>query len=185
VERLLSVAIVLSSRRLGTAAALAGVVPSHRLTLAIVGDLHGQWNQHDAAALRALSPDIALFVGDFGNEAVEVVASVATASDGAFPTLSVRTPTLPLAFTRYCFTSKLYCGSRSSFNCPAPTCNAYPIAILLDAHCAIHAPPPTLRAYAMHHTILVMAISCKGQTFPVSTATTRLSNANTSFRVYC
>jgi len=26
-----------------------------------------------------------------------------------------------LAFIRYCFTSKLYCGSRSSFNCPPPT----------------------------------------------------------------
>jgi len=26
--------------------------------------------------------------------------------------------------------------------CPPPTCNAYPIAILLHGHCAIDAPPP-------------------------------------------
>jgi len=33
------------------------------------------------------------------------------------------------AFTKYCFTSKLYCGSLSSFYCPPPTtCNAL-------AHC--------------------------------------------------
>jgi len=47
-----------------------------------------------------------------------------------------------LAFTRYCFTSKLYCESLSSFCRPPPTCKAYPIAILLHDHCAIYAPPP-------------------------------------------
>ena len=57
-----------------------------------------------------------------------------------------------LASTRYCFTSKLYCGIY-------PPC----IAILLHAHCAIYAPPPTLPVYAVHHTILMVAISCKGQ----------------------
>jgi len=46
---------------------------------------------------------------------------------------------------------------------PPPTCKTYLIAILLQDHCAIYAPPPTLPFYAMHHTILVMAISCKGQ----------------------
>ena len=46
---------------------------------------------------------------------------------------------------------------------PPPTCKAYPIAILLHAHCAIYALPPTPLLYAIHHTILVMAISCKGQ----------------------
>ena len=35
-----------------------------------------------------------------------------------------------LAFTRYSFTSKLYCGNLSSFYPPHTTCNAYPIAIL-------------------------------------------------------
>jgi len=47
------------------------------------------------------------------------------------------------------------------------TCKAYPIAIQLHAHCAIYAPltddPPHIPIYAMHHAILVMAISCKGQ----------------------
>ena len=47
---------------------------------------------------------------------------------------------------------------------PPPTYKAYPIAILLHAHCAIYAPPPTPPLYAIHYTILVLAISCKGQT---------------------
>jgi len=46
---------------------------------------------------------------------------------------------------------------------PPPTCKAYPIAILLHDHCALYAPPPTPPVYATHHTILMMAISCKGQ----------------------
>ena len=46
-----------------------------------------------------------------------------------------------LALERYCFNSKLYCGRQSSFCCPAPTCKAYPIAILLHAHCAIYPLP--------------------------------------------
>jgi len=43
-----------------------------------------------------------------------------------------------------------------------PTCRAYPIAILLHDYCAIYDPPPTPLLYAIHHTILVMAMSCKG-----------------------
>ena len=46
-----------------------------------------------------------------------------------------------LAFTRYCFTSRLYCGSQSSFHCPPPTCKAHSIEIRLHDHCAIYAPP--------------------------------------------
>jgi len=46
---------------------------------------------------------------------------------------------------------------------PLPTCNAFPIAIRLHHHCAIYVPPPTPLCCAMHHTILVMAISCEGQ----------------------
>jgi len=71
------------------------------------------------------------------------------------------------AFTRYVFTLKLYYGSQSSFYCPPPTYKAYPIAIPLHDHCSIYAPPPTPLLYAIHHTILVTAISCKGQTPPV------------------
>jgi len=68
-----------------------------------------------------------------------------------------------LAFTRYCFTQKLYCWSPSSCSCPPPTCKAYPIAILLHDHCAIYAPPPTSPFYAIYHTIFLMTISCKSQ----------------------
>ena len=46
---------------------------------------------------------------------------------------------------------------------PPPTCKAYPIALLLRDHCAIYARLPTPPCHAIHHTILVMAISCKGQ----------------------
>jgi len=46
---------------------------------------------------------------------------------------------------------------------PPPTSKADPIAIRLHDHCAIYAPPPTPTCYAIHHTILVMEISCKGQ----------------------
>ena len=84
-----------------------------------------------------------------------------------------------LAFTRYCFTSKLDCGSQSSSYCPSLTCKAYPIAILLHAHCAIYAPQPTPLLYAIHHTILVMAISCKGQI--ASTDRRRLARPNYSY----
>ena len=38
-----------------------------------MGDVHHQWNDRDAQALRFLQPDIALFVGDFGEEVLELV----------------------------------------------------------------------------------------------------------------
>jgi len=44
-----------------------------------------------------------------------------------------------------------------------PTCNAHTIAIALHDCCARHAPPPTLLVYAVHRTMLVMAIVCNGQ----------------------
>jgi len=47
------------------------------LRIAIIGDVHDQWDEQDAVALKALQVDLALFVGDFGNEAVEVVRSIA------------------------------------------------------------------------------------------------------------
>ena len=57
-----------------------------------------------------------------------------------------------LAFTRYCFTSKLYCvvGVHHPF-IASRTCKAYPIAILLHDHCAMHASPHTPPLYAIHH----------------------------------
>ena len=46
---------------------------------------------------------------------------------------------------------------------PPPSCKAYPIAILLHDYCAIYNPPTNPLVYAIHHTILTIAISCKGQ----------------------
>jgi len=46
---------------------------------------------------------------------------------------------------------------------PPPTCIAHTIALLLHDYCAIYDSPPTPLVYAIHHTILVMAILCKGQ----------------------
>ncbi len=53
----------------------APVAPS--LTLAVVGDVHDQWSEADGAALQHLGVDLALFVGDFGNEAVALVRQIA------------------------------------------------------------------------------------------------------------
>jgi uncharacterized protein (TIGR04168 family) len=48
-----------------------------KLRIAIVGDVHDQWEEADHAALHALEVDLVLFVGDFGNESVEIVRQVA------------------------------------------------------------------------------------------------------------
>lgn len=45
-------------------------------TIAVVGDIHDQWELKDNACLEALGVDLALFVGDFGNEAVGIVKRV-------------------------------------------------------------------------------------------------------------
>ena len=47
------------------------------ITIAVVGDVHGLWEHEDAIALDRLGIDLVLFVGDFGNEAVEVVRQIA------------------------------------------------------------------------------------------------------------
>lgn len=48
-----------------------------QLTIAVVGDIHNQWEQEDELALLHLGVDLVLFVGDFGNEAVDVVSKIA------------------------------------------------------------------------------------------------------------
>jgi len=68
-----------------------------------------------------------------------------------------------LAFTRYCFTSRLLRESLILLLPLPPICKAHPNAIPLHDHCAVYAPPPTPPLYALHQTVLVMAISCKGQ----------------------
>lgn len=45
--------------------------------IGIIGDVHDQWDEADTAALKTLNLDLVLFVGDFGNESVEVVRQVA------------------------------------------------------------------------------------------------------------
>ncbi|KAK1323387.1 hypothetical protein QJS10_CPA02g01252 [Acorus calamus] len=46
--------------------------------IAVVGDVHDDWDlQEDSKALQLLQPDLVLFTGDYGNENVEVVRSIA------------------------------------------------------------------------------------------------------------
>jgi len=67
-----------------------------------------------------------------------------------------------LAFPRYCFT-RLLCTNQSSVYCPLPSA----LPALLQYYCTSstqHTTPPRPPfVYAIHHTILVMAISCEGQ----------------------
>lgn len=46
--------------------------------IAVVGDIHDLWEDEDAIALHELGVDLVLFVGDFGNESVEVVRRIAS-----------------------------------------------------------------------------------------------------------
>jgi uncharacterized protein (TIGR04168 family) len=47
------------------------------IKIAVVGDVHHQWEPEDGEALKHLGVDLVLFVGDFGNESVEVVRAIA------------------------------------------------------------------------------------------------------------
>ena len=51
--------------------------PTKPIRIAIVGDIHDEWTADDEIALRHLGVDLVLFVGDFGNEAVELVSRLA------------------------------------------------------------------------------------------------------------
>lgn len=48
------------------------------IRIAVIGDVHDQWDEQDNAALQSLRVDLALFVGDFGNEAVDIVRAIAS-----------------------------------------------------------------------------------------------------------
>jgi uncharacterized protein (TIGR04168 family) len=52
--------------------------PTQPIRIAIVGDIHDQWDTADEIALQHLGVDLVLFVGDFGNEAVELVGKIAS-----------------------------------------------------------------------------------------------------------
>ncbi len=47
------------------------------IKIAVVGDVHDQWEAEDGEALKHLGVDLVLFVGDFGNESVDVVRAIA------------------------------------------------------------------------------------------------------------
>ncbi len=51
---------------------------SKPVKIAVVGDIHDQWDVEDGMALKHLNVDLVLFVGDFGNESVEVVKTIAS-----------------------------------------------------------------------------------------------------------
>ena len=48
------------------------------IQIASIGDVHDQWELEDNIALKHLGVDLVLFVGDFGNESVEVVEKIAS-----------------------------------------------------------------------------------------------------------
>lgn len=53
-------------------------IKSNELRIAVIGDIHDQWHEDDdRQALAALGVDLVLFVGDFGNEVVELVQQIA------------------------------------------------------------------------------------------------------------
>ncbi|MBF2036855.1 MAG: TIGR04168 family protein [Leptolyngbyaceae cyanobacterium T60_A2020_046] len=56
---------------------MASQLQAETVRIAVVGDVHDQWDEGDAIALAHLNIDLVLFVGDFGNEAVEIVAHIA------------------------------------------------------------------------------------------------------------
>jgi uncharacterized protein (TIGR04168 family) len=47
------------------------------MLIAVIGDVHDLWEPTDALALEHLGVDLALFVGDFGNESIEIVTTIA------------------------------------------------------------------------------------------------------------
>jgi uncharacterized protein (TIGR04168 family) len=47
------------------------------IKIAVVGDIHEQWEPEDGIALQRLGVDLVLFVGDFGNESVAIVRAIA------------------------------------------------------------------------------------------------------------
>jgi uncharacterized protein (TIGR04168 family) len=68
---------VLSQLQLESGAACSGDEVDPILQIAVIGDIHDLWERTDQAALKQLGVDLALFVGDFGNEAVEIVQAIA------------------------------------------------------------------------------------------------------------
>ncbi|WP_036485548.1 TIGR04168 family protein [Myxosarcina sp. GI1] len=55
---------------------MSSVIDSE-INIAVVGDIHDLWDDDDELALKHLGVDLVLFVGDFGNESVDVVKKIA------------------------------------------------------------------------------------------------------------
>ncbi|MBW4663844.1 MAG: TIGR04168 family protein [Chroococcus sp. CMT-3BRIN-NPC107] len=53
------------------------IFSSKSIKIAVVGDVHDRWEAADEVALQHLGVDLVLFVGDFGNESVQVVREIA------------------------------------------------------------------------------------------------------------
>ncbi|KAJ7979634.1 Calcineurin-like metallo-phosphoesterase superfamily protein [Quillaja saponaria] len=72
-----------SPRTSSTPNATRSSMAANSARIVIVGDVHDEWSiQEDSSALQLLQPDLVLFTGDFGEENVELVQSVASL---AFP----------------------------------------------------------------------------------------------------
>ena len=54
------------------------IMPKSSIKIAVVGDVHDLWQPiEDQLALHILNVDLVLFVGDFGNESIEIVKAIA------------------------------------------------------------------------------------------------------------
>jgi len=78
-------------------------------------------------------------------------------------------PGFTLAFTRYSFSSRLVCMNQPSFHPSRPPAMPTLWQYLYTIIEQYTTPLPTSRVYAIHHTILVMTISCKCQGLPRGT----------------
>ncbi len=56
------------------------MVIKRNIKIAVVGDIHDLWNEYDLQALEFLKIDLVLFVGDFGNESLNIVKNIAQIS---------------------------------------------------------------------------------------------------------
>lgn len=56
------------------------LAPPETIAIAVVGDIHEQWERADHEALQVIGIDLVLFVGDFGNESLEVTGLIAELS---------------------------------------------------------------------------------------------------------
>jgi len=140
------------------------------IKLGLTGLALNPWSSTFATALTAAVEVVGVGGADDGEE---VVAHGASVEGGVYPftansvglvyaLLEEGASLRNLASTRYCFTSKLYCGSPSAFCCPPPPAKPTLLQYACTTIAQYTPPPPTPPLYAIHHTMLVMAISCKG-----------------------